>query len=117
MKQEFLNLMFGNATWITYVAGFVFVFFGLVIKWYIEISRAIKGNDNTPDRWDWRYFLQNNLFKKLFSIFANIIIAFVALRFSTEIFNIPLSMAFSLAIGIGFDEVVNRISKWQKKLK
>lgn len=117
MKQEFLNYLFGNATAVTYAAAFVFVIFGLIIKWYIEVKKGVKTNPETPERWDWRYFVSNNLFKKSFSILANIIIAFVALRFSTEIFNIPLSMAFALVIGIGFDEVINRISKWQGGLK
>lgn len=116
-KQIFISYLLGNATWITYIAASVFVLFGLIIKWYIQISRAVKKNPDTPDSFNWNYFVHHNLFKKLFSVVANIIIAFVALRFSTEIFNIPLSMGFALVIGIMFDIVVDRVSKWQGGLK
>ncbi len=125
VKEIFLSNLYGDSLWTTYgtsawaifAVALLFVLFGLIIKWYIEINRSIKKSPDTPNKWDWKYFIQNNLFKKSFSILANFIIALAALRFCTEIFNIPLSMGVAFAFGIGFDEVVRRVSQWQGGLK
>ena len=117
MKEELLNYLLGDNTVITYVAAFVFVFFGLIIKWYFQIKSAVKTKENTPKRFSWNYFISDNLFTKLFSILANFIICFVALRFATEIFNVPVSMIFALTVGLGFDVVIDKIRSWQGKLK
>lgn len=116
-KQIFLNYLFGEITPITYVAAFIFLFFGLVIKWYIQINKAVKTNENTPSEFSLSYWFAHNFFKSMFSLFANVIIAFVALRFSSEIFNIPLSMFLALTLGICFDFVIDKISQLQSKLK
>ncbi|HEY5587561.1 MAG TPA: hypothetical protein VIK86_01245 [Candidatus Paceibacterota bacterium] len=116
-KEIFLNYLFGDNTAITYLAALFFLFLGLVIKWYIQIDKGVKTNINTPEAFSWAYYIQHNLFKQLFSIFANIVIAFVALRFSTEIFNIPLSMALACGMGIAFDFVVDKVSSWKSKLE
>lgn len=117
MKQELINLILGEATIVTYIGAFLFVLMGLVIKWYFQIKSAVKTKENTPKRFSWNYFISDNLFTKLFSILANFIICFVALRFSTEIFNVPVSMIFALTIGLGFDVVVDKMRSWQGKLK
>ena len=117
MKEELLKYLLGDNTIITYIAAFVFVFFGVIIKLYLQIKSAVKTNENTPSQFSWNYFLSNNLFTKLFSILANFIICFVALRFATEIFNVPISMIFSLTVGLGFDVVVDKLRSWQGKLK
>ena len=116
MKQEFLNLFLGNATWITYIAAFVFVFFGLVIKWHFKIKKAVKTNTESPPVFSWGYFISQNLFTKLFSIFANMIICFVVLRFSTELFTVPVSMLFAFSLGMLFDYFVDFLRKWQLKI-
>jgi len=108
---------YGELAWALFAVALLFVLFGLMVKWYIEVKTAIKKNTETPEKWDWRYFIIHNLFKKSFSILANIIIAIAALRFCTELFNIPVSMGAAFAMGIGFDEVIKYVSRWQGKLK
>ena len=116
-QQVFLNYLLGETTWVTYIAAFLFVFLGLIVKWYFKISRSVKNNTDTPGKFSWSYFVKHNLFTKLFAVVANIVIAFLALRFSVEMFNVPLSMAFATVIGIGFDYLVDKISKWQGNIK
>lgn len=117
MKTELLKLITGDVAIITYLGAYIFVFMGLVIKWYIQIRKGVKTNPNSPDKFNLNYFIANNLFTKLFGIFASIIITFVALRFSVEIFNIPLSMFFAFLLGISFDFVIDKVSAVQNKLK
>jgi hypothetical protein len=117
MKQELINLILGEATIVTYIGAFIFVLFGLVIKWYFKIKSAVKTNENSPPVFSWGYFISQNLFTKLFSIFANMIICFVVLRFSTELFNVPISMLFALSVGLLFDYFVDFLRKWQGRLK
>lgn len=117
MKQELISLILGEATIATYIGAFIFVLFGLVIKWYLKIKSAVKTNENSPPVFSWGYFISQNLFTKLFSIFANMIICFVVLRFSTELFNVPVSMLFALSVGMLFDYFVDFLRKWQGNLK
>jgi hypothetical protein len=116
MKQELINLILGEASIVTYIGTFVFVLFGLVIKWYFKIKTAVKTNENSPSVFSWGYFISQNLFTKLFSILANIIICFVVLRFSMELFNVPVSMLFALSVGMLFDYFVDFLRKWQGKI-
>jgi len=116
MKQELINLILGEATVVTYIAAFLFVLMGLVIKWYFKIKSAVKTNENSPAVFSWGYFIGQNLFTKLFSILANMIICFVVLRFSTELFNVPVSMLFALSVGMLFDYFVDFLRKWQGKI-
>jgi uncharacterized membrane protein len=117
MKQELISLILGEATIVTYIGAFIFVLFGLVIKWYFKIKSAVKTNENSPPVFSWGYFISQNLFTKLFSIFANMIICFVVLRFSTELINVPVSMLFALSVGMLFDYFVDFLRKWQGNLK
>ena len=116
MKQELINLILGEASIVTYIGAFVFVLFGLVIKWYFKIKSAVKNNVESPPVFSWGYFISQNLFTKLFSILANIIICFVVLRFSMELFNVPVSMLFALSVGMLFDYFVDFLRKWQSKI-
>jgi len=116
MKQELINLILGEASIVTYIGAFVFVLFGLVIKWYFKIKSAVKNNVESPPVFSWGYFISQNLFTKLFSILANIIICFVVLRFSMELFNVPVSMLFALSVGMLFDYFVDFLRKWQGKI-
>ena len=116
MKQELINLILGEASIVTYIGAFVFVHFGLVIKWYFKIKSAVKNNVESPPVFSWGYFISQNLFTKLFSILANMIICFVVLRFSMELFNVPVSMLFALSVGMLFDYFVDFLRKWQGKI-
>lgn len=116
-NQEFLNYIFGGITPITYLASFIFLFMGLIILWSVRMKKAIVNNPNTPYEFNLAYWVKHNLFTKLFSIFANTIIGFIALRFSAEIFNVKLSMFFAFCIGLAFDKVIEMISNWQSNLK
>ena len=117
MKKEFMDLLTGLIPVVYYLAAYVFVFLGLVIKWYVQIRKGVKTNPETPERFSWKYFIAHNLFTKLFGFFASVVITFVALRFSVEIFNLPMSMFFAFLLGIGFDFVVDKVSQLQNKLK
>jgi len=40
----------------------------------------------------------------------------VVLRFSMELFNVPVSMLFALSVGMLFDYFVDFLRKWQGKI-
>ena len=115
-RQIFLNYLLGEASWIAYTVAMLFVFFGLIVKWYIQVRRGVYKNPASPNRFSLNYFVGNNLWRKLFGLFANVVIAFLALRFSQEIFNVPFSMGFAASIGIGFDVVIDAVSRWKSNL-
>ena len=58
VKEIFLSNLYGDSLWTTYgtsawaifVVALLFVLFGLIIKWYIEINRSIKKSPDTPNK-------------------------------------------------------------------
>lgn len=115
--QQFLQNIFGTIEPVTYLSAFAFIFMGLIIKWAFQINSGVKKNSDTPNTFSWAYWFQNNFFKAVLSFVTTPIVAFVALRFSTEIFNISLSMFFAFCVGIGFDFVLDYVKKLQNKLE
>jgi hypothetical protein len=113
--NEFKDLMLGNYDLIWYVAAFVFSFVGLFIRWSLRTRRAIKWNPDSPDKFSWSYWLQNNLWPKLVSVLTTVVIVFVCLRFAGEWFGVVPTMAFALIVGLAFDWFTDYVKKLTKK--
>ena len=92
---------------IGYISCYIFVFFGLIIKWYIQTKKSIKTNPRTPEKFSFKYWFWDNLLPKLQSLLVSGIIIFVCLRFSVEWFKMVPSMFFALGIGLGFDYLID----------
>jgi hypothetical protein len=107
-SSELKTNIFGDIlTPIGYVSCFIFVFFGLIIKWYVQTRKGIKTNPRTPVKFNFKYWFWDNLLPKLQSLLVSGIIIFVCLRFSVEWFKMLPSMLFALGIGLGFDFLID----------
>lgn len=103
------NLLGDSLTWISYVSAFIFSFFGMFIRWYVRTKSGILHNENSPHSFSFSYWIRDNILPKLTSILSTIIIIFISLRFSVEIFSVPVSMLFAFLIGLSFDYVFEKI--------
>ena len=101
--KEFMDLIFGGLTGWWYLAAAVFAMMGLFLRWYIRAMSGVKNNLESPDRFSWSYWWNNNGKMKFASIFATAIVVFLCLRFSQEWFELAPSMILAVTIGICFD--------------
>lgn len=109
--DKFWELIFGSNPWYWYAAAYVFALSGLFIRWAIKTNNGIKNNLDTPDWFDWKYWVKHNLVRSLKSIFVTIIVVFLCLRFASEWFGVVPSMVFAAGIGLAFDWFLNVIKK------
>ena len=101
----------------TYLAGGVFIAIGILISWFYKAKKAQKNNIKTPDTFSWNLFLFSKLPRKIMSILVNILVGFVAMKFSNELLGMELTMFLCLIIGITFDVIIVKISKLQLPVK
>ena len=99
----------------TYLAGGIFIAIGILISWYFKSKQGQRNNINTPDTFSWNLFLFSKLPRKIMSIIVNILVGFLAMRFTNELFGMVLTMFLCLIIGITFDTIIVKISKLQLK--
>lgn len=117
-KQEILQNITGNTLdWADYVTCFFFAFLGLLIRTGIRTKSGIKNNKNgTPEKFNWIYWIRDNVLTKLSSMMFIFVVIFVTLRFSMDWFGQYPSMAFSFVVGLGIDYFIEFLKKIQPKL-
>ena len=115
--KNFLDLVLGTFPLYWYAAAFFFASLGLFLRWAWRTNKGIKNNPESPSKFSWAYWIENNLKAKLISYFTTVIVVFVTLRFFFDWFgSIPL-MSTAFAIGLCIDWVVDFIkNKSQKPL-
>jgi len=101
----------------TYLAGGIFIAIGILISWYFKSKQGQRNNINTPDTFSWNLFLFSKLPRKIMSIIVNILVGFLAMRFTNELFGMVLTMFLCLIIGITFDRIVIFVSKLKLPVK
>ena len=107
----FWEQFFGTIPASTYLAGGIFIAFGILISWYIKSKNGQKNNPDTPSVFSWRLFWFSKMPRKIVSVLVNIVVGFVAMRFTNDLFGMALTMFFCLIIGITFDRIIIMISK------
>ena len=116
-QKELLGNILGNKlTWVGYAGALIFTFMGLYLRWYFKAKDSIKTDPNTPDKFNFSYWLRDNLLPKLAGIMATLIIIFLSLRFATEYFGLIPSMAMAVVVGLCFDWFMDFLKKLNPQL-
>jgi len=102
---------------VTLVATYVFAIVGIFIRWYFDTRKSIKVNPVTPRKFDFVYWLQNNLWKKIVSICAVFAIIFVLIRFPSDWGIEYVGYFGALLIGVFFDYFIDKINNKINDLK
>lgn len=113
--KEFLSLILGIQPMYWYGAAFFFAALGLFLCWAWFTKKGIKNNPETPDKFSWSFWIENNLSPKLIIVATTLIVVFISLRFAPEIFNTAPTMFFAFLIGIGIDRVITVVKKLAEK--
>lgn len=115
-KEFTRNILGGTLTWVSYFSAMVFTIIGSFIRWYWKTYDAVKNNPNTPNKFSFSYWLKDNALPKLAGLVTNLMVVFVCLRFSVELFNIPFSMLLALGVGLLFDWFFDFLKNLQPNL-
>jgi Mlc titration factor MtfA (ptsG expression regulator) len=117
ITSTFWEQILGNIPLNTYLAGGVFIAIGILISWFYKAKQGQRNNINTPYTFSWKLFLFSKLPRKIMSIIVNILVGFVAMKFTNELLGMELTMFLCLVIGITFDVIVVKISKLRLPIK
>lgn len=117
VKNQVTSGILGKLSVSDYLIAFFFVFLGLLIRNYFKIRTGIKTNEKSPPEFSAKYWYQTSFFSKMYSLLMNMVIVFICLRFSSELFGYTVSAFTALLLGLGFDYAVDYLRKRQDKLR
>jgi len=100
MIQEYLNLIFGDASPAFIAAGFTFAIMGVILSLRLQIVNRDRESDRTPKHFSWSFFWLDNI-KRLVT---TLILIFVALRFTEEWMGAKTTMWLAFLIGLSVDK-------------
>jgi len=115
VKSDFLFNLLAELPVGVLLAG---IFFALLGVYYSKLVFAAKRDQNkpgTPDKWDWRYFIKDNLIPFLKSSSLVLITIFISIRFVEQFTGSGLTMIYCFFVGLSLDEAINRIKNYKNK--
>ena len=111
--QKFLEQLLGTTDLPTYAAWFVLAFIGAFTAILIRAKVNYKSSDETPNRWSWKFLIQDNLINLLVGFF----ITFIFLRFSNETLKMEPTAFGALIIGATNNELALLFMKFSFKAR
>jgi len=111
--EKFLNLVLGTTDVPTYLAGLLFALIGVAFYYKGKIDKRDKASENTPYRFSWRFFTQDNITDIVFALLG----IFLALRFSVEYAGVQVTMIYSLGIGWALSATIAKLYEFQAKAR
>lgn len=111
MKSEILTAILGNLTMVNYIVGFFFVFLALILRWIWRTLDGIKNNPESPHKFDFWYWWEDNFKPKLLSFIANMISVYLIFRFADDFIGTTFSYVLALGVGLGLDYYVGVLKK------
>ena len=100
MKQ-FLQLVIGTDDIISFGGLVFFAGLGVLLGLLLGSTKRDIGSENTPFEFSWKFLWSDNVKR----IVASIILIFVALRFTPELFGVHITNFWAFAIGLGSDQL------------
>lgn len=94
--SEFFTILFGNYSNAELLAFVIFFIVGYVIYGLTETSGRDVHSKNTPRKWSWKFWFQDNFKRYL----TTILCSFVFFRFYVELSGHPFGNFDSLILGI-----------------
>lgn len=103
--ENFINAILGTTTPSTFAVLFFFALFGAILSLLLQTtSREVK-SPGSPIHFSWSFFIEDNWKRFL----TGIMLIFVALRFTPELFGVEINEFWALAIGFLNDKLAQVI--------
>ena len=111
--QKFTELMLGGQDLPTYAAYFIFALIGALCSLYVKSLKRDPSSPNTPQRFSWKFLLQDNLMR----LVAGFLFSFISFRFSNEFLGSEATMWGALLIGASTDRLAGLFEGLQDKAR
>lgn len=111
--NEFLKILLGDMDLPTFLGYYAMAFLSAFLMLIIRADKKRKTSKDTPVRFDWGFFLQDNILKFL----INILTIGFAIRFCNEFMGSEITGWLSFLIGIGLNELTVRIQNFESKAR
>lgn len=100
-----------------FCAAFVFTLIGVALSLLFNAATRDPNSETSPIEWSWEFFWNDNKMRIIKSVLLGLLVIFVSLRFTKEIFGRELSMFFALMIGLSLDKVQTIVKNLTYHLK
>ena len=111
--EKFTELMLGGQDLPTYAAYFIFALIGAICSLYVKSLKRDPSSPNTPQRFSWKFLLQDNLMR----LVAGFLFSFISFRFSNEFLGSEATMWGALLIGASTDRLAGLFEGLQDKAR
>lgn len=111
--QEFLSALLGGQTAPQFFGNVFFSLLGVALLFLVSTTFRDIDSKRTPTQFSWRFFLKDNLRRFL----SGLIILYLALRFTPELFSVEISNWFAVIIGLSSDSIAYVIKEKVKAFK
>jgi hypothetical protein len=103
--KDFTATLLGNQSASAFAALVFFALLGALLSMLLHTTRRDVLHSATPIRFSWRFFIQDNWKRAITSL----ILIYLALRFTPEIFGIEVNEFWAIAIGLCNDKLAELI--------
>lgn len=99
--KEFINILLGQQPLVNFLALVFFALLGAALSLLLQASNRNPNSDTSPLHFSWTFFFSDNAKR----IVAGVILIFIALRFTPELFGVDVNAFWALVIGFTNDKI------------
>ena len=100
MKQ-FLNIVIGTDDFVSFLGLVFFALLGVFLGLLLNTTKRDINSESTPFEFSWKFLLSDNVKR----IVAGLILIYLSLRFTNEIFGVSINNFWSVCIGLASDQL------------
>ena len=101
-KQTLLDTLLNGMDISLFIAYFLIALFGVLVKFLVDVSKAIKTDRETPDKFSWKHFFS---LSAIIRWIVNILLLPVVITQSQKILGQGVDVWMALLIGFGIDGI------------
>lgn len=114
VKEDFFQQVLGTLSLGVLLASFFFAFLGVWLRTLTGAAKRDPLKPTTPDKWDWKYFWNDNVKRFAGSFFTTLIVIFISIRFVQNFTGSALTMVYCFFLGFGLDKAIEAIKNYKK---
>jgi hypothetical protein len=108
-KAELKENILGKMSFTFLLSVYIFSFLGMFLRWSYKAKQGIKKDETSPDTFNFKYWIKNNLTNKLINALFNFAALFIIFRFAGEIYSLTLTMIVAFFIGFSLDLFIDKL--------
>lgn len=95
-----------------FIACLLFAGLGILLALTLQALFRNKYSETTPTVWSWKFWFLDNWRKALITI----ILVYISIVFSYQVFQVEISTWFAFLIGLGFDNILKLVKNKKQEL-